>query len=595
MGSPRVKVEITGEGSGLQRAVKAAEQDVTGLKRALVAVTGPARGAAKFVGKVIGGVAHTVGSSIFGVISSGVDDVMNYERQITRLAIAQGKSNEEIRGFANAVTATSRATGIDRNDILGAVKAFQDETGNAEAATQLERFFGRAQQAIGAAGEDVAKTAAVLNKAFNIDPSGMEGAFDVLITQGKAGAVEAKDMARVLPSLQGLFTKFAGGDTERGFALLGATMQVAKGGFNTAEEAATGVNSLMGSLVRNAKKLDKHGVKVFDDDGRQRNWLAILEDMAKNPKLQKGGLINSILGDKEAIRTALELMGNMDMLRSLAAQTADGSMEKDRLQYAESAAGRLDVAMNKLKLSIVEAFTPERIKAFADAVSAVAGAVSGVLDGIRDVAAELGEEIFGESEATRIKRLNDDRIEERMAALGRSGQLGNVTEADLALFDAMARGEGATGRIQYLARGGSAERIEDLTTRAALVMNREERARQLMTDFGHGTEGSKGTTAAQLFAAAQTSLHGSDVAGSSRVRGKTAASLAGMDRSSMTGELAGAGAVFQTQDPRIFANAIAQEVRRMVNASVGKDIVLQIDGDAIAKAKANAPDHGRGH
>jgi hypothetical protein len=89
-----------------------------------------------------------------------------------------------------------------------------------------------------------------------------------MIVQGKAGAVELKDMAGELATLAPQFANFRGGKGTAGIREMGSAFQVIRTGAGSASEAATQFESLMGELAKPdvIRKLAAIKIKIFDKD-----------------------------------------------------------------------------------------------------------------------------------------------------------------------------------------------------------------------------------------------------------------------------------------------------------------------------------------
>jgi hypothetical protein len=73
-----------------------------------------------------------------------------------------------------------------------------------------------------------------------------------------------------------------------------------------------------------------------------------------------------------------------------AAGRVDGVIAKDLATYTESAAGRMAIAMEKMKNAIAEAFTPERIQKFVGAIEGLADKVGPLAEAIGKIGDGLG-------------------------------------------------------------------------------------------------------------------------------------------------------------------------------------------------------------
>lgn len=615
MGSPRVTVEITGKSIGLSREIDKSKKEVTGLNRAITQLSNKQEAAQKklrkgaragrgggpraesMLGSVGAGFARSIGGSIFGVMSQGISDVRDFERGIARLAIAQGKSNGEMGAFRTQLTKISTEFGVDRNEVLAGASAYQALTGDTKGAAEGARLFTKVATATGATVADVATTAAALSENMKIDPKDFEAAFDVLNTQGKAGAIEIKDLAGELSGLTPQFSHFAGGKGIAGMTKLGAATQIVRRNFGSASEAATGMQALMGSFEKNASKLGSKNVFWTDKKGKKhlREFDQIVENISKSKLMKDPEKLGKALGSKEAANAFKALVDNFKDWKELEdGSLAKGSIQKDAQQYLESDAGKLDKAMNELKLSIAQAFSPEVVKAFASAVGTVADAVNGVIDAARGVADVVGDELYGpdfEGENGQVDRTRDARGYERVLKHARAGKFGSVGEREIGLLEAMAAGKTGMDLLPHMG-GVDKNRLEQILGQGSVLNAREDKARML----AQGVR--KGTTTAEfgdVFAAGKAVVGGSD-ATSANVQTAFEASRKASMTAGATADptLGGAAAVFAAQEKaaRIMARTLEASVKALT-----VEATLKIDGNAVAKASANASGHrqGQGH
>ena len=87
--------------------------------------------------------------------------------------------------------------------------------------------------------DDVATTGAALSQSLKIDPADFEKAFSILNSQGKAGAIELKDLAGEMASLAPQWQR-AGSSGVEGMTNMGAALQIVRRNFGSASEAAPG-------------------------------------------------------------------------------------------------------------------------------------------------------------------------------------------------------------------------------------------------------------------------------------------------------------------------------------------------------------------
>jgi TP901 family phage tail tape measure protein len=389
-------IAIKADPKALEKALDASRKKLRAFGNSVKKIGGKIWGGGK---SALGSIGAGIGISAGMGIAEQISSIRDFERNLVRLQIAAGKTPAEMNKIRDAMLEVSRATGVSREDILAGTQTYVDLTGDVEGATAAMTAFARISQASGSSVSDVATATAALKESMKLDPGDIEAAFSGLIQQGKAGAVSLKDFAGELASLAPQFAKF-GGSGLLGIADLGAAFQIARKGFGSASEAATGLQNLMTALSRNADKFQKAGVKIFDKDPktgqkRFRGFVDILDGISNSKLAKDPTLLTKAFGSVEAQQAFDMLRANREELQKIYTAGQDaGAVQRDLDTYMQSSAGRLDTAMNNLKTAIVEAFTPERIKVFVDMVQQVAEAIGKTIDGL----GELKDRLTGDTE-----------------------------------------------------------------------------------------------------------------------------------------------------------------------------------------------------
>lgn len=398
MAKGRAEIEITASSSRLAAGLNAARVKVQAwavstARTAAHAFASVGRGIAKLAPRAGGSLANFGGDMLtkgFDHLAGVADDVRKFEGNLTRLGIATGQTPEQLDDMRVAMRALSKETGVGSDQILAATSNYVDLTGDVQGANTAMRTFARVSQASGASMSDVSGAAAAMGDALKIKPEDLEETFGGLVNQGKAGAVTLKDFAAELSALAPKFARFKGATGREGALQLGAAFQVARKGFGSASEAATGLEALMGALALNAGKFEAAGVKIFErhKDGTKtfRNLHDIIKGIGNSKLAKDPTLLNKAFGSKEA-EGAFNQLNRLAPLydQIVEAGMHRGVIEKDLATWQQSNAGKLEATLNALKETIAEAFTPERIEAFVDAVKEAADAIGVVIDGLGDI------------------------------------------------------------------------------------------------------------------------------------------------------------------------------------------------------------------
>jgi TP901 family phage tail tape measure protein len=345
-----------------------------------------------FFGKSAAEAAGTLGANAFGKVggflADQAKDAYAYQDALNRLQIAANGTPEQIAAMDVAIRSASDATGIGKAQTLAAARQYVALTGDLDGATKSIGTWARVAQASDSSISDVASTAQALRDNLKLDPSQMQAAFDVIIGQGKSGAVEMSELRNQLAVVSPLMAQFGGGASLQGLADLGATVQIVRKGFGGTEETITGVQSLMTALIKNAKQLHRAGVDVYDKDPKTgalhlKSFRAEIDAILGSQLMKDPTKLEKAFGRVEAYRAFLQLKDNRAEFDRLAdaAQYA-GTTQRDLAAYTESATGRVKIAMEQAKNKIAEAFTPERIETFANAIVALTRGVAGLIDAL---------------------------------------------------------------------------------------------------------------------------------------------------------------------------------------------------------------------
>ncbi len=343
-------------------------------------------------GKVKGVIRSAVGlGGVVGFAALG-RDVLDFEKKLTRLGIQANKNGRQMAGFRDQVNNVSSATGQSRDALLGAAAEFVSLTGDLDGASESLSLFGEVSAATGADLLDVARTAAALQKNLDIKTvDDMRAAFSGMAAQGKAGAVELRNLALLLPGLapQMVLFKEKGIDALKS---LGTNLQIVRKNFGTAEEAATGLRGLMTAIVKNSKRFEKGGVQIFEKgaDGvkRLRDFNDIMRDIGTSKLAKDPALLAKAFGRAEALRAFLAISGASadEMERFTKAGNAATTIADDFNKFQKSSAGQIEKAWNDVKLTLLKLFTPGRVKDFSKAMERLVELVGFLVDNVEDLA-----------------------------------------------------------------------------------------------------------------------------------------------------------------------------------------------------------------
>lgn len=325
------------------------------------------------------GIGQGIGQMLFGNIKDAIGGVFEFERALTRFKIAGNMTAKESADLAKEMGKIARESGLSRDEILKGAKAYQTLTGDTKGAIQSASLFAKIANATGTDMEAIARTANSLTKNLKIDPKDFKEAFSALVVQGDAGAVELEDMAARLSDVAPDFAMFQGGTGIDGMKQLGASLQILRDKFGgDFSNVATGLRGTMNQIVAKADKLKKAGVQIFNKDPKTgkkslKGFLEIVTAIG-NSKLAKDPALLIKTLTPEAAKSINALNANKAVLNDLVRLSSDqGAIDRKSAEYRESAAARWDQLLQKIKTSVTDLFSTERVQAFVDLMGTALG------------------------------------------------------------------------------------------------------------------------------------------------------------------------------------------------------------------------------
>lgn len=383
------------------------------LKRALTSNVGTLKG--------ITGPLKKVGIAA-GVIGAGLvvaaKDALAFDDSLNRLDISSRGAMGSMEKVRSRVLSVSRATGVSKEELVAGSAAFVALTGDGKMASDSMETFAKVVKATGSPMEDVVGSAAALNEQLGIGAKDFERAFSILIAGGKAGKIELKDMASLTASLAAGYKQFGASKGIGGVATLGSAFQIVAKNFGSASEAATGLDSLMGSILQNMKDLKAIGVDPYEKDGKTlRSLEAITEDIGK--KDLNATKVLGLLKRKEAVKTYNALHDNRRQWEEIRSSTLKANdVQEDYAKSGKSASAQISKSWNEIKVQVAAAFTPEVIGAFALAIKDAVQEVQDLATGLKGIGEWLNKYV-GEGDETTVSRMEgDDALDDALRGGG---------------------------------------------------------------------------------------------------------------------------------------------------------------------------------
>ncbi|MBR1193965.1 phage tail tape measure protein [Bradyrhizobium sp. AUGA SZCCT0160] len=254
-----------------------------------------------------------------------------------RIGVTGDMSQPQIAGMNAEILAASKATNQFATDMQAGL-GFLVASGLTmdKARTQLT-LLGKTATATGAEMADVSKTTFTMVDTLKVGLGDTQKVLDTLLVTSKEGNVEFKDMARAVPALGASFASLGMFGREAA-ASMGAALQIARKGTDTADKAATNMENFL-AKIQSPETLKKAGKEWGVDFSEvvaksikagQNPLDAVLEVIkAKSGGSQKE--IGEIFGDMQVQAFLRPMMQNFDEYKRIRdrAMGADGVIETD--------------------------------------------------------------------------------------------------------------------------------------------------------------------------------------------------------------------------------------------------------------------------
>lgn len=186
-------------------------------------------------------------------------DFASVDRQMNRIGITAEATGEETSAAFMQMQTLSKQMAMPIDRAIAALDTLVSSGMNLKEAMAFLPSVLSTAQASGAATEDIANTALKASSALQIQAGDMQHAFDIMVTGGKAGQFELKDMAMYIPDLANSFASL-GYKGEDGLKRLIAILQTVREDTGNAADAAVYVQNIFGKMnsqetVKNFKKM----------------------------------------------------------------------------------------------------------------------------------------------------------------------------------------------------------------------------------------------------------------------------------------------------------------------------------------------------
>ncbi|TIQ01440.1 MAG: phage tail tape measure protein [Mesorhizobium sp.] len=273
------------------------------------------------------------------------------ERRLNRIAINADAGKDKLAEMFRTVDRAALDYSMTQDGITDGLEALVASGRSVDEALSFLPSVAATAQAAGAEIADIATTADAIGSSFKFTGDNMERAFDILVTSGKQGKFELKDMAQYLPSLAPAMAAL-GYEGEKGLGKLASMLQTVRLQTGDASSAATNLQNVLQKMESNetAKSFSKFGINLRKEmaearkEGRdlldvfiELTERALKGDLSKIPQLFTDAQfmqgMRALLQGRDAMEGFQKALENVDgaTMRDLGRVLADNQSKIDRM------------------------------------------------------------------------------------------------------------------------------------------------------------------------------------------------------------------------------------------------------------------------
>ncbi|GFO81217.1 MAG: hypothetical protein A49_08440 [Methyloceanibacter sp.] len=264
--------ELEGEGNlkrftaGLDKAEKSARGNAVQLGR----LDGASRKGARSVGRfgVVAGKTSTLlkglGAAAVGTFAAdSFKDFASFDRRMTLIGINAEASAEQTANAAERVRGLANRFAAPINDAVTGLETLVASGKSLDEALAFLPSVLMVSTATASATEDVANTALKTADALKLSAKDVAYMFDIMVTSGKDGQFELRDMAQYLPVVANMFAA-AGYEGLPGLKALVSYLQTLREDSGSAGQAITQFTNILSKLEspRTLKTFEDHGIDL---------------------------------------------------------------------------------------------------------------------------------------------------------------------------------------------------------------------------------------------------------------------------------------------------------------------------------------------
>ncbi len=297
---------------------------------------------------------RTIAGAVAGIATvrgaaSLVTNFAEAERRLNRIAINADASEEQLSKMFRTVDRAANDYAMSQQNVTEGMEALVASGRSLEDALGFLPSVAATAQASGAEVADIANTADAVAGSFGFAADEMQRAFDILVTSGKQGKFELKDMAQYLPSLAPAM-RTLGYRGEEGLGKLASMLQTVRMQTGGASEAATALQNVLQKMESNetAKKFGEFGIDLRKEMAKARregkDLLEVFMDLTDKATKGQMHLLPQLFTDAQfqaGMRALLQGRGALqDFIGTL--RNASGATERDLNRVLSDTQAKVD-------------------------------------------------------------------------------------------------------------------------------------------------------------------------------------------------------------------------------------------------------------
>ncbi|TIQ18892.1 MAG: phage tail tape measure protein [Mesorhizobium sp.] len=291
-----------------------------------------------------------------------VTNFASAERRLNRIAINADAGKDKLAEMFRTVDRAALDYSMTQDGITDGLEALVASGRSLDDALSFLPSVAATAQAADANIADIATTADAIGSSFKFAGNNMQRAFDILVTSGKQGKFELKDMAQYLPSLAPAMASL-GYEGEKGLGKLASMLQTVRLQTGDASSAATNLQNVLQKMESNetAKSFSKFGVDLRKEMAKARKEGRDLIDVfiELTERALKGDLskIPQLFTDAQFQQGMRALLQGRDAMEGFqkGLENVDGSTMRDLgriIEDNQSKIDRMSASWERMKRSI---------------------------------------------------------------------------------------------------------------------------------------------------------------------------------------------------------------------------------------------------